>query len=565
MPAKPSKYPQIKPIKTIRFVESSRWTELDPSRITTDLVGDKAFGLACIPEPWTLPFIVISHELHTEYKNSKENERKALLSGWENHITNALECLDVSENSRVIVRSSAQEEGLSERGKYHSVQGTLSSLSSTLDDCLNAIISDCDLGAEKVALIVQKYADPVSAKGHLSNERRCYEDGRDWLGEFDGGGIFTINFRNWRSPSVGGDGDVFPLRCNLSAHLKGALKVPAEWAYNQKVRVHFEWVWDGKQLYIVQVDQDVRSPGVDPYQQLNKAGNVISEFNPKVLRKINKEHALKFHKIRNVFTYFNLGLQTTNIYVLENKNIINDILNSKIDQNLYDDISVMVNRSLVIRLDIDSKIKKELQLLPRSDEIRNVDVAVEWLIQNAKKVKKETSGANIVFIFHNFIPAVASAFAYAAPGERKVRIEALWGLPEGLYYNSHDKYTVDTMNPRLTEISPEDVSSFEIQLTRNFKRYFVAPDENGHWAPMLLAQPYDWEGSIKDDNWVKKIAFESRRIANAEGKSLSVMWFVGVPPKFCPEPILPWFMRNLTHLSRAVLQLNAQKPLLIKH
>ena len=44
---------------------------------------------------------------------------------------------------------------------------------------------------------------------------------------------------------------------------------------------------------------------------------------------------------------------------------------------------------------------------------------------------------------HNYIPAPASAFAYAKPEESVVKIEALWGLPEGLYYYSHDKYLVE--------------------------------------------------------------------------------------------------------------------------
>ena len=39
---------------------------------------------------------------------------------------------------------------------------------------------------------------------------------------------------------------------------------------------------------------------------------------------------------------------------------------------------------------------------------------------------------------------MASAWAGAEPGKRWVRIEALWGIPESLYWHSHDTFEVDT-------------------------------------------------------------------------------------------------------------------------
>src|SRR5690606_12268061 len=97
--------------------------------------------------------------------------------------------------------------------------------------------------------------------------------------------------------------------------------------------------------------------------------------------------------------------------------------------------------SLVIRTDIVSDDLSQKQLLPRTHEVRNFDEAKDWLIKNSSALlEKLSANSELAFIFHNFIPAEAAAFAFSAPGERKVQIEALWGIPEGLYYNSHDKY-----------------------------------------------------------------------------------------------------------------------------
>ena len=121
-----------------------------------------------------------------------------------------------------------------------------------------------------------------------------------------------------------------------------------------------------------------------------------------------------------------------------------------------------------------------------------------------------------------------------------MQIEALWGLPEGLYYNAHDKYIVDTQEPGGKDLRREHIGRFTIQRKASFKKFFVAPDQHGRWTTQILKPPYDWRWSIKKREWVKEIALESRRIAEEEGKPLSIMWFIGVPKEFCIKPIFPW-------------------------
>lgn len=139
---------------------------------------------------------------------------------------------------------------------------------------------------------------------------------------------------------------------------------------------------------------------------------------------------------------------------------------------------------------------------------------------------------------HNFIPAFSSAFAYASPQDNIVRIEALWGLPEGLYYYSHDKYIVDTIK---TDISAINIEEFQIKEKRSFKKYFVFPMKDGSWDVQSLIKPYDWKSSIPQKDWVREIALVTRKIAEAECQSVNVMWFVGVDDSRYSRNVFPWF------------------------
>lgn len=537
---------KLKPLYPVLLVTEDDTIEIPSESISPELIGEKAFGLSCLPKLWTLPFIVVSDKLLSHYHCCSESDREAMLKQWAPKIISAALSIGMKEQMPIIVRSSGYSEGLEERGKFYSAEGVLENILQPLVGCLQKLSSDTDLNKHKIFLVIQQYAIPVSAKGHLSNERRCYKEKRDWLGEFEDiktrrSKAFQINLRNWRKKIIIGHRQNASLSCKLSAHVSEVLKIPATWALEQKQRIHFEWVWDGDAIYLVQSDQEHEVNGIDPTIVHQLKQDISFEFKPKCLKEINHEHAIKYNKIHNVFTYMKLKLPFTKIYVLDNQTIIDNLASGQASADLKQDISEIVKRSLVIRMDIATSDKAMRQLLPRTNEVRDLDSALEWLKRESAKIKGHGIHEEVVFIFHNFMPAVSSAFAYAAPGVRKVQIEALWGLPEGLYYNSHDKYIIDTQTPRGKELRYEDIDKFVVQEKINFKRFFVAPDKDGRWTTHPLKSPYDWIGSIQKKEWVKEIALESRRIAEEEGASLSIMWFIGISPWICSRPIMPWY------------------------
>lgn len=545
----------FKPLYSVLYVSDRHITELRPEEVTVDLVGEKAFGLSCLPKLWTLPFIVVSHTLLIQFNNCPEESRDELLKQWSKQIISAALDVGLQESDNIIVRSSGCSEGLDERGKFYSEDGNLTNLIEPLSICLIELSLDKTINQQMIPLVVQKYVTFISAKGHLSNERRCYEN-RDWLGELEIKKLkvaqpFKINLRNWRKKIVADSYIREPLKCSLLARVSEVLKIPAAWIYNQKIRIHFEWVWDGSRIYLVQADRENENQGFDPVKVYKQKFDVSTNFLPKCLKKISLEHAKRYEKIRNVFTYLNLNLPITNLYVLDDQSVIQDLALGNVSSDLEDDIRELVKGSLVIRTDIETQDKNKRQLLPRTPEVRDLESALNWLKTNSAKLKSEIQ-EDLVFIFHNFVPAVSSAFAYAAPGERKVQIEALWGIPEGLYYNSHDKYIVDTQTPQLNKLN---IQRFTIIEKRKYKRFFISPDEDGHWTIKLLTPPYDWKGSIQKKEWIKEIAFQSRRIAEEEGRPLSIMWFVNVSSKCCQSKVFPWhheyYDSSITKLARS--------------
>ncbi|MEQ1933457.1 MAG: nucleoside triphosphate pyrophosphohydrolase [Fimbriimonadaceae bacterium] len=546
------------PVERVLLVAPLGIESIAPEDLTIAKVGHKAFGLACLPAPWTLPFLVAASDLFDQYREALDKSRTKVVRTWANAIAAAATSqLGLKPDESIVIRSSAVSESLEARGRYFSASGALNSLASVLTSCLRKFEQDAELRSSQIHLIVQREVRPISGKGHLSNERHCYEEARDWLGQFEDSNAtenesFTINLRAWRtkeSPST----EKGPLRCNLRAFVGKVLKAVAGWGYRQKSRLHFEWVWDGVQLYIVQVDEAHKAIGADPTIEHDFNQRVHAKYELKVLSRITAAHAKKYHKIANVYTYLKLQLPIADLYVLDDPKILESLLAGSPPQALLDDLGELARRSLVIRTDLTSSDKAERQLLPRTNEVRNPKDAVTFLQSTLRTIRKSNVNAQIAFIFHNFIPAVSSAFAYAAPNQRKVWIEALWGLPEGLYYNSHDKIEVDTLKPDASLIGEGDLKKFAVFKRPRFKRYFVSPDSKGQWVVKTVAEPWDWRISIQKEDWIRKIALNSRQIAAEDGRAVSIMWFANVPDWASESAVFPWYHEpfDLAQIGRA--------------
>lgn len=531
---------KIYPINDIFFVSLEKVAKVPFHEIDSELVGEKAFGLAAVPELWTLPFFVISSSIFSElygFRGASDDTRKK----WLGNISIAMSSVGIQPDDSIVVRSSSSDESIINRGHFHSEFGYAATCDKALLNCINENLAHLEGGQIGIPLIIQKSV-VTSDIGHLSNEHRCSKEPRDWLGERElrrKAVNFSINLRNWRNRINVHKAALDPLACNLSVNVPKVLELAAAWASQFKSRSHIEWVWDGSCVFIVQVEHEVISGDYDPSEyQILAQGEQASKLS--FLPEINSAHAA-FNKVKNVFTYRDLGLSTARVYLLSGSNNIRRLARGDFDRALLDDLAVLCASSLVIRTDLSMGDQSQRQMLPRTHEVRNLEDAKAWLSNNSEKAVSHGIQDDFAFIFHNFIPAKASAFAFAAPGERKVQVEALWGIPEGLYYNPHDKYVVDTLYSSLAK-SSDVFGQYRVSESIYFKKYCVIPSSSGRWEVRMIKENLGWRRTIpKDSSFLQYIAKVTREISEREGCGVSVMWFVDVPDYVSKVPCIPWF------------------------
>jgi len=516
----------LTPINSLLFVEGSVVTTLTPSEINHSKVGLKAFGLASIPIEWTKPYFVVSG---TTPSNQDAIDKAFALAG-------------LTPNRSVLVRSSGVDESIDRRGSLVSAPCFPNEISSKISQLIN---SHEGCAGSEIHWLIQEQIITL-AKGHLSNERRLSRDLRDWTAEAELSSTnkaesTRIAIRPWRE---GQSSSVKKLRCKYRPNYVDRLKDVARWTYDRKIRVHFEWVWDGNFVYIVQADPaDHISAGVDPEQLVKIPSGNIDESKLKIFRTATESEFKKYRKLANANIYQGLGYGMPNFYVLDDQNEIQSIIKQGIcSKELLQDLEQLTLRPLVIRTDGLDIPNGKRHMLPRSDELRSVQAAAQWFIEKFRTAitKGDLHNCKLCLLAHHFIPAVASAWCQAYPAERRVRIESLWGIPEGLYWYAHDVFDVDTLVINLSA-KTERPKGLKIRERTRFKSRFIAPDENGTWVVHQAFEEADWRRSIQRDEWIEEIAWTSRQIAQKAGHPVVVMWFIDIPSVISTHRVLPWF------------------------
>ena len=513
----------------IRLITSRGAKSIDANMVQATQIGKKGLGLLKIPSPWSIPFIAIDSSVFSDYINAQDvSEKKGLLQNVATYLSIELKQVGVFEDDTIIIRSSGVEEGMTERGLYDSKTCVTSEIAQTLTELFDGIIQEHRCVPD-VAYIVQKYFEG-DATGHLSNERRFTHVKRDWIYEYHCKNVTEIesgriSLRKWRKPFSATGKEA--LHCSKQQDLRDALRIVAEYYTQKKQIVHFEFIWGGGRIYLLQADRDDERAelGEDPTAVDISIHEAKDLLNLQILRKVSDADR-RFSKVANTLIYAKAGLKTVPLYILDDKNVLSEIWEGRLPPELADDLKKLSNFSIVVRTDIVTNVHNRKQLLHRSNELRSFDKLVEWLFKQKGLLGLKE---DIAFLFHIFVPARCSAFVKASPTGRIVEIEALWGLPEGLYYNAHDKVFVDTKLIEAELLTPDVAEIKKIKCA--YKETFIAPNDSGAWVGKRTKQPYDWKLCI-DEASIKQIAIESRKIASLEQKQISVMWFVGIDSKF---------------------------------
>ena len=250
---------ELIPINQVLLISLDGLVQLPAEKVDIQSVGAKAHGLACLPQQWVSPFFVVNGGVINDQR----------LGEW---ITAAVGKSGL--NNDVMVRSSGTAETMEHRGRL------LSDVCDIADVVQKIRVLSSELQEDNPANIhwlVQKHIDP-RRKGHLSNERRMSRESRDWVAEFEMQGNlpgFTVPvaIRHWR---VGDKVTDFDLDCNSEPGVTLKLKTVALWSTGFSSRLHFEWVWSGTGIWLVQADVANTPQGVNPQSLFPSAIPVIT-------------------------------------------------------------------------------------------------------------------------------------------------------------------------------------------------------------------------------------------------------------------------------------------------
>jgi hypothetical protein len=427
------------PSRSVALVDQRGVADLPPSSIVANNVGCKAVGLCVLPAEWTPPYFIVSSRCFDG------KIARSTLGGW---ISESLSIIGLSADHAVMIRSSGTGETLRDRGSLISKSCKASEMFSTIDDLRAATQTTA---AESVHWIVQEAILP-RRKGHFSNERRVSREPRDWVVEFEGSTdhrayTASLGVRTWRD---GSESSTSKLQCGSETEITLRLRQVARWGMQFSTRLHYEWVWDGQCLWIVQADAEEPTKGQDPTILSASLPN-IEVGALRVFRLATEADYTQYGKLANAALYRRLGYEMPPFFIADDITVVNELLQGIARQDLEHDLTQLIQRPLMIRTDGSNIPEGKREMLPRSEPLTSLSEAKEWLAKHFKDEieKLDLANGGLCLITHHFIPSVASAWARAEPESRIVRVEALWGIPEGLYWYSHDTFEVDTQSVSL--------------------------------------------------------------------------------------------------------------------
>ena len=522
----------LAPQRALWALTNGKLEELSLIQVVPQRVGWKAYGLACLPIDWASPFLVIM----ADFIGSLSADASQTL------LREALTIVGLSGEAPLIVRSSGVNETLSQRGGLPSSACAPANVLASILSMQNEIRPD---HPGPVNWVVQEHHQ-CRAMGHFSNERRVSYEKRDWVLEVEpiaghAGYSSSVAIRQWR------DGISYSknqLKCHTAATISVCLKRVAMWAHMYNHRTHFEWVWDGARVFLVQADREEKNAGLDPRSLIPALPPIPPSNALQAFRTATPTDFANYRKLANAQTYEGLGFRMPPFYILDDPETMSALLSGTIPEDLHADLSLLTTRPLIIRTDGRTIPIHQKEMLPRSDELRSGMAAADWLLNtfSAAISTNRLAEAGLALIAHHFIPSVASAWSRGEPDRPIVRIESIWGLPEGLYWFAHDTYEVDTQLATFVASSaPPKGVSFDYLKRLRYKGSFIAPDDDGKWVAHKTRPPADWASTIPSAEWLTTMAWTTRLIAAREGRSVSVMWLLNNSRQATTEPILPWY------------------------
>lgn len=488
--------------------------------------GDKVAGLLRLPPDWYPPTLVVPTWVHEQVRSAADAATSLTGVLDDEFLAGVLPKLALDRADGLLVRSSARGETIAERGRYESVaaDATAVAVRAALAEVWStAAERDRDAHSPAaVAAALQPRLVPF-AKGHLSNEHRVCRDSTNWLVEgLTGPGSSTM----WRVTNAAPAGDK-QLACHDGLQLRRQLRAVARRLSDQPYRHHLEWVWDGARLWTVQCDRVPVLIGESPGELWRPTrGRTVDPSSLLAWRRVpTADGPQRWGKLECRRKFGVVGLPVADVFALSGTELILALAEGTAPEPIVQDLQVLCDGHLLVRTDVAGGHTRFM--LPKTEAETDPAVVLSWLQETARHLLEEGAPASdVVFIAHRFLRSRACAWSYAKPEEPIVRIDALWGLSDGLGWLPHDTALVD-------------VDSGEVKLSIGGKPTFldVAPDHR--WRYRDTPTEWIWRASVSEDQ-LRTMGRGAHRLAQQTGRPVITMWFVGLLDG-AEADTLPWF------------------------
>jgi len=488
--------------------------------IAANVFGLKAEGLASIPTEWRPAEILLSASLYDQWLGDRTYLQNLPSVALEAFIAEAAITLGRSW----LVRSSATNETVEDRGQNLTLPFSPDDGPAGLRTTIETIFQGYQpAGGGRMALVINRQIDAVQ-KGHLSNDLRVVDKPYRWYIEAhtsDGTQMLaeTISAKQGKALSAGS-----PLVCTSASELKSrARAVALHFWRNEAARLLLEWVWDGTRLWVVQLDRFKRDTvGFNPAASPISAFVVPAAEEGVVFKRYTPGTDSRWGKLKRLSEFRSRGKPPPHRLFWATASA----LRHAIEQNgeaLAREIQSLTGGRAVLRTDgIGGGFNRA-----RTDTV-TPEEALDWIGSLIEKMPLGSPSDDYVFILHAFIPARAAAWSHFALKGTLVRIEGLWGLADGMQYNSTDIYWYDV------------AASKEISRQVRYKSHVMIEQADGSWTKEEVAPAYARYSSLSKQQ-IEDIGARTAEIAANCGTDVQIMWFVDIDPSAGLGENLPWF------------------------
>ncbi len=506
-----------------RIVSAVSWQRPGDRRVQA--LGGKAVGLLDLPMDWTPPFVVLGQPFLEAWQEAGGSAARAF-AGATHEDTAALADLlrkakSIEGSQGLIARSNAPGETDGEaRGRFRSHDTSLQEVEvfATVDAVLEQ-----SRPQEPVFAVVQVRMARRSA-GYLSNERRVAERSSQWLIEENqaGGGRRRIRVR----------GEPLSLDVGDRGTLETALRrLAGELREHSDGRVHCEWVWDGRRLWVVQRESahEIRGGPVADYLSISPGDNRGAEpaGGLRRIRRLSRAEAAGWSKLQRRYAMEQLGLPVAPVYFLPGS--VFEEQQASGFAELREDLATLTRAGtpLVVRCDVTSESNHQTLALPTSDPLASSDALLEAMRGTAAALAGRGIGTGEwAFLPASLVPARASVMAQARPGTQMVRLDALWGFPDGVGGLPHDSYF-------------HRPGSGRTESRREYKGACLLWNEVDGWHFEAVPAPYDWAAVLNEEE-VATVAEWALRLADHLDREVQLMVLARVGGRRGAAGLVPW-------------------------